>query len=373
MRAFAPGEWHTPVSRGLMEASRDLVILVGPEGRVLDTNERLLAAVGAYREAVVGSAFEGLFEDEATAREAQRATLRDGATKEASLSLRRAGRRGAAARFSLRRLEKGVGVLVIGPDPAGQERQEQTAEAEREALARNERLSALGTLVAGVAHEINNPLTYIQGNLELMLMDVEDARQAVASGATGALPSLADMERALRTALTGTDRIASITRSLRAVARPRTTPMERVDLNDVIRNVGVIAEARVADQTTLEIRPHPRVVPISGSTAEIHQVVLNLLFNALDAVAQTPAGRVRVSTAAEGAWTEIRVEDNGPGIPRSLRPKLFNPFFTTKPQGTGLGLSISHSIVREHGGDITVVSEPGFGAVFVVHLPLARD
>lgn len=222
-----------------------------------------------------------------------------------------------------------------------------------------EKLAAIGTLSAGLAHELNNPIAIISSRVEVMLMDAE------AQG----LP--AQVREDLEVLHRNAQRVARIARGLLSFARP--SPGERgpVDLNQVVEETLLLVERQMAKKgmqfvTMLD----PAIPPIRGDANALQQVVLNLVTNAREAM--DGAGEVRIETALEPGrpgWVRLVVGDTGTGIPPEDLPKIFDPFFTTKPEGTGLGLSVSHGIVRDHGGTAEVQSEPGKGTTFILSFP----
>jgi signal transduction histidine kinase len=242
-------------------------------------------------------------------------------------------------------------------------RGEAAREAMQTQLERAERLASLGTLAAGVAHEINNPLAYVLTNLEFALSRLAE------SGAPKE-----DLE-ALAEARDGAARVRDVVRGLRAFSRPgagRRGPADAgAELEAALRLASNDIRRRARLETSLQ--PVPRVV--SGDH-ELGQVFLNLLLNAAQAIPEGRAGEnvVRVEAGTDSAgWARISVQDSGVGIPPEVQRRIFEPFFTTKPlgTGTGLGLAIAHSIVVAAGGRIEVESEAGRGATFRVLLPPA--
>jgi PAS domain S-box-containing protein len=233
-------------------------------------------------------------------------------------------------------------------------------------LAQSERLAALGTLLAGIAHEMNNPLSYT-------LLGIE---QAIAQLKRLAAPAdeVARLREALDGALHGASRVAAIVGQIRASSRPDVEERGPVDVRAVVD-----AALRVIHN---ELHHRARLVTelgdgapavVTGSSQRLEQVFLNLLVNAVQAL---PDGRaeneIRVAVRVTATREVVaEVSDNGPGIPDDIRSRIFDPFFTTKPVGLGLGLglSICHGIVSNHGGTITVESAPGRGSTFRIVLP----
>jgi PAS domain S-box-containing protein len=262
-------------------------------------------------------------------------------------------------------------------------------------LAAAERLESVGKLAAGVAHEINTPIQFVNDSVYFIrdavheLFQITERLRVLAGGdrsnaaalavLSGDLPYLAQqLPKALERSLDGLKRVAEIVRSMRELAHPDRPEMSEVDVNHVIRNALVVARAEykyVAEVET-DLAPLP---PVRCHAGELNQVMLNLLVNASHAIADVVAnaggrGLISVATRLDGEVVVISVRDTGGGIPENIRHRIFEPFFTTKDvgRGTGQGLAISHNIiVKRHGGSIECVSELGKGTVF--HLRLPRD
>jgi signal transduction histidine kinase len=238
------------------------------------------------------------------------------------------------------------------------EREQKTIEELRLAqkqLLQSEKLAAIGQMAAGIAHELNTPLTYIMGNLELL--------QATDAG-DGQREMLHSIAR-------GAERIKALAHSLLAFSRPSREDPIRLELNGVIERSlelchyqvlkgGVRLEKQLADGT-------PRVMGVSN---QLEMAFINLVVNAIQAMKE--GGQLRVSSGVSGDEVQVRVSDTGPGIPPEVQPSIFEPFFTTKPEGrgTGLGLSTVLMVVERHRGRIEFTSGPG-GTTFVITLPAA--
>jgi PAS domain S-box-containing protein len=253
-----------------------------------------------------------------------------------------------------------AGVISFGIDVTEQKRAEQRRAAIEQLARRSERLAAVGSLAAGLAHELNNPIGIISSRIELMLLDDDDAR-ALPPGVRD------DLEVLHRQA----ERVTRITRGLLSFARQSPAERSPVDLNRVIEEVLLLTRPQIAKTgVRIETLLEPGLPAISGDGAMLQQVMLNLITNAWQA--HDGAGEIRIVTRARREAppaVEVAVEDTGRGIHAADLERIFDPFFTTKSTGTGLGLSITHSIVHEHGGTIDVDSTPGQGTRFVLTFP----
>jgi signal transduction histidine kinase len=248
-------------------------------------------------------------------------------------------------------------------------------------LAQSEKLAALGTLSAGMAHEINNPLAYALGNVDFVLDALPDAQQrlrALGGGEADAVAArLGELADALREGKEGAVRVHHIVEDLKRFGRAEAAQEATLELCEVLDCALRMTASHLRHHATVrrDYRPTPRVRANEG---QLGQVFTNLLMNAAHAVsgatgaASPESNEVVVAMFTDDAGRAVvEIRDSGPGIADDLKGRIFDPFFTTKPvgSGTGLGLSICFSIVESLGGALTVASEPGEGATFRVILP----
>jgi two-component system NtrC family sensor kinase len=230
------------------------------------------------------------------------------------------------------------------------------------------KMASLGELVAGIAHEINNPLAFIlahQGTVERLIGEVAGQSGDAPEPTRKALAKAGDRVRSMRLGLT---RIQDLVVNLRKFSRLDEGEMLSVEVEDAIDNVLALLQHKLGTRIAVERRFHgPR--EIHCTPALLNQVVMNVLGNAADAMPD--GGTITIETALAGEADLIRICDTGPGVPEELRQRIFEPFFTTKPigAGTGLGLAIAYSVVQAHSGTITVEPAPGGGACFVISIP----
>jgi two-component system, NtrC family, sensor histidine kinase HupT/HoxJ len=251
-------------------------------------------------------------------------------------------------------------------------------------LVEQEKMASLGRLVAGVAHELNNPISFVYGNIHTLTR----YRTAIVAYLDAIHGNAGDDEvAALRKRLRiddivddfgpliegtmeGAVRISEIVKNLRRLSFSRLGEVERVDIERLI-NTAVLWAVRTKH---VRVDVHIEVEPelwISGNEGQLHQVIVNLVENAIDAMRSTEMPRLVVSAARRANEILFRISDNGPGIHKDHISHIFEPFFTTKQvgEGTGLGLWISYGIVREHGGELYAANEPNGGATFSFLLP----
>lgn len=248
-----------------------------------------------------------------------------------------------------------AGVGILAEVEAGERRKVTALTA---SVNQAEKLAALGTLAAGIAHEINNPIGVITSRVELMRLDA-DAHQ---------LPKQVrdDLDVVHRQA----GRVARITQGLLSFARKSPRERRSVDLNQIIDDTLVLLEHPLTRAGVRILTARAQGLPrITGDRNALQQVLVNLLTNARDAIAGAGTIEVRTHASADQRQVQLSVRDTGRGIPPEALPRIFEPFFTTKADGTGLGLAISYGIVRDHHGAIEVDSRPDHGTTFTVTLP----
>ena len=245
------------------------------------------------------------------------------------------------------------------------QRREQELRDKQEQLVQAGKLATLGELTTGVAHELNNPLNniglFVGNAIDLVELRVEDRGRIV---------------RELRNAMQQVGKATEIISHLRTFGRVAPVSREAVSMNQVIEQALSLMheQLRLRDiEVELDLSPaHPTVI---GNSIQLEQVLINLLTNARDAVAQSSRKIVHIASDVQAGVINLAVSDTGPGIPEGFEQRIFDPFFTTKEvgRGTGLGLSITYGIIKEHGGTIGVANGPGGGASFFIQLPLASD
>jgi len=239
-----------------------------------------------------------------------------------------------------------------------------------DALRQADRLASVGTLAAGVAHEINNPLTYVLGNLDLMADQVRAAR-------AGKLVDDAfarELQQSIGLAHEGAIRVRDIVLDLKTFSRADDALVGSVDVKSVVESAVRLTHADVR-HTARVVTGHLDVPHIVGSASKLVQVLVNLIINAAHAMPTSrpkDVNEIRIEARAHDGVVVVTVEDNGAGISPAHLSRIFDPFFTTKPvgKGTGLGLTVCHSIVTALGGTISADSEEGRGATFFLRLPV---
>ena len=254
-------------------------------------------------------------------------------------------------------------------------------------LVRNEQLASLGRLVAGVAHELNNPISFVYANthaLEKYTSRFETYFDAVQSGSSRqdliALReelrldrTLKNLRSAINGAKDGAERVRDIVEDLRRLSAEGTGDIVGFDLMTTTRTAAdwVIRGTKTPVNMSFPADSHGQAL---GNPGHVQQIVMNLVQNAIDALLDSPAPQIKFNAFRRGDHIVLHVLDNGPGIPEDVASAIFDPFFTTKPvgKGTGLGLSISHKIAEEHGGALILAQTGADGTCFELSLPAER-
>lgn len=382
----------------LLTAMSDVLVACDEAGRIEETNAALCELVGRDEAALRGTPLRELIADAASAqrlRSTMGALPRTGATVEIDLrdaqgqpvpvDLNVTPRFGAAGRR--------VGHVLVGRPLGELKRAYHQLREAHEALKRtqqqllhSEKMASLGRLVAGVAHELNNPISFVLGNVHALRRYTERLREYLGAIHADAPQDeqarlraklridrlLDDLPSLMEGTLEGAQRTADIVQGLKRFSAMDREERAPVELNGVIERA--IHWVRKGTAPAFEVHWTPGApVSVMGSAGQLLQVVMNLVQNAYDAAVlrhpQAPALWITMETPGERV--RLRLRDNGPGIAPEHLSRLFDPFFTTKPvgKGTGLGLSISYGLVEQHGGTLAAGNAAEGGAEFVVELP----
>jgi two-component system NtrC family sensor kinase len=342
-------------NEGVIESSPAGIAVLDRERRVTSANLAFAALVGLERPAILGIDIARVLPVDLPAPSAESADTNDSTTRREGLlevswcDLVTGGERHLQIGLSPLAGSAGALVLVV---------QDVTERMNIEAEMREkDRLAALGMLAAGVAHEVNTPITGISSYAQMLLSETaeSDPRYEI----------LKKVERQ-------TFRASRIVNSLLDFARDKSGEMVPVDLPQLLREAAELLRERLAARrVTLSWGSQCEAAQVLGNDGELQQVFTNLMLNAMEALNGQPGGELRLSLETAADKVTATIEDNGPGIPAAVLERIFQPFFSTKigQGGTGLGLSVTHGIVRRHGGDIRVDSQVGRGTRFTIELP----
>jgi signal transduction histidine kinase len=242
-------------------------------------------------------------------------------------------------------------------------------------LAQTEKMASIGLLAASLAHEINNPLSYVLSNLEFALEGLSPYELSHPARGEVDRAQLGEIAAALRDAAAGAKRVRALARDLRDFARTQPGDRQALDVRPVLRGAAKMVAHEVQQRAQLVEELH-ETPPVLASEAKLGQVFVNLILNAAQALPRGKARehRITLRVQAEKEWVVAEVHDTGSGIPPEVAPHIFEPFFTTKPagEGTGLGLFICRRELQALDGDLEFEGAPGAGSVFRVRLPAAR-
>ena len=384
----------------VLASMSDALIVCDVAGRIQQVNRALEALVGRSGEELTGEAFYRLF------AEADRDTLRtfpqiirNAAVTDCEVRLLDAAGepRPVAMNCTSRFDQRGrlVGMVLIARD-VGElrrayedlDRAHTELQQAQHQLVQSEKMASLGRMIAGVAHELNNPIAFISGNVHVLQRYADRLRRyldAVHDGVDSTERErlrtelridelLADLDALVDGTREGAERVASLVEELRRYTSGSRGEPEAFDLVPLVATAvqWVRKGTRNPPAIYLDL---PESAPMRGYSGQLHQVFVNLLQNAVDAVAEQEDGAVRVRGRREGDRVIVRVQDNGPGLEPDVMGKLFEPFFTNKPvgQGTGLGLYIAFETVAEHEGTLEAANQADGGAELRVLLPLDTD
>ncbi|WP_249130297.1 ATP-binding protein [Bradyrhizobium sp. AUGA SZCCT0283] len=284
-----------------------------------------------------------------------------------------------------------VGLVLIGR-PVGELRRAYTELAAahqdlrqaQKQLVFSEKMAALGRLVAGVAHELNNPISFVFGNMHALKRYGGRLTKYLQAIDQGESPDrllelrdslkidriLLDVGPLVEGTLEGAERVSEIVQDLRRFSSSQTEPLESFNVSRVVRTAisWVVKTTRIKPEVVLDL---PDRLEVVGRRGPVHQIMVNLVQNAIDVMAEQPEQKLIVSGVREGQWVVVRVRDFGPGMSATAMKRLFEPFFTTKPigKGTGLGLYVSYGLAEELGGQLEGANHEEGGAVFTLRLP----
>ncbi|MEM1170738.1 MAG: ATP-binding protein [Cyanobacteria bacterium P01_H01_bin.35] len=257
-------------------------------------------------------------------------------------------------------------------------------------LIQTEKMSSLGEMVAGIAHEINNPVSFIHGNISHLqeytqnIFDLLNLYQQLYPDSHPQIEDLmdeididyiiSDLPQIISSMNIGTDRIQNIVVSLRNFSRLDESKVKSADIHEGIDNTLLILSHKLKQGVKI-LKNYGDLPLVECYPAQLNQVFMNIIANAIDAMLESDTQQKQIVIQTEKVAEDkvmVKIRDNGPGIPPAVKDKIFNPFFTTKPvgKGTGLGLSISYQIIEKHGGKIEVISQPGKGTEFAIALPV---
>ncbi len=385
----------------VLTSMSDLLMVCSRAGVIESVNAALASLLGIDAESLHGRTVFDLFADEESRQHAGRLFADQSGLVVEDVEMLLKAANGSAIPVSLNCTPRYNGVgkmlgMVITGRPVGELRRAYQAlrrahedlKTTQQQLIHSEKMASLGRLVAGVAHELNNPISFVYGNTLVMKRYAERLARYLVAIHGGMPPAerealrgelridrlLDDLPSLIDGTVEGAERTRDIVDALKRFSATDRDERRAFDLVEVIeRAVQWVCKA-TADQFEVSVNL-PTVLMVMGSPGQVQQVIMNLVQNAADATENARERRLDISSRADEGEAVIEFRDSGPGIPAENLDKLFDPFFTTKPvgRGTGLGLAISYGIVERHGGKLAVSNHPKGGALFCLSLPLAKE
>ncbi|OIQ73048.1 C4-dicarboxylate transport sensor protein DctB [mine drainage metagenome] len=387
----------------LLTAMSDVLIACNQDGLIEETNAALCELVGQTEQALRGRAMSELLADAQSVQRWHLATFHSASHDMAPVEINLRDATGQAIPVDMNctpRLDSAgrqVGQVLVGR-PMGELKRayRQLREAHealktaQQQLLQSEKMASLGRLVAGVAHELNNPISFVLGNVHVLqrystrltrylqaLHRLDLPAPVIALRQELRIdPLLADLPSLMDGTLEGAQRTTDIVNGLKRFSTTDKEDVTQVELNAVVERA--IHWVQKGTAPHFEIHwTHGADCHVLGNAGQLLQVMMNLIQNACDAASTktNPQPRLQISLVPDGSTVHLHFADNGPGIAPEHLSKVFDPFFTTKSvgQGTGLGLSISYGIVQQHGGQLSCANGPQGGAVFTLSLPRSED
>lgn len=347
---------HFPLDdEQVMESIATAVIITDVEGNIIRFNKAAEYMFGLARKEAIGTKyFYGMAsEEESRMQQVFNYVLQKGKTfcgQDVSFWMRNGHQLVLNPHVSLLRdkNDNGIGIIMIVEDVTEKRLMERI-------MQRKEKLTAVGELAMGIAHELRNPLSAIKGFTRIIQADLEPAN-----------PNQEYLEIIIKEV----DRISRLSQEMLNSARdPQLSQYVAVQINDVIeQSVKDFKMEKYLLQAYIELRIEPDLPMIWGEPERLKHVMMNLLYNAYQALDNS--GYIYIDTNLEGDWVKIRVSDTGSGIAPDRLERIFDPFYTTKLEGNGLGLAFVHSIIDQHWGYVEVKSDPGRGTIFSIKLPI---
>ena len=340
----------------------DLVVVCNPDGRVVHVNQAFSARAGIPRHEVIDRPLDQLIAPgtrELLGRALARPPGPDGSVVRAEIE--DPALKGTFLMTVTPLIDEGgrpTGAVLVARDVTPHAQLEAERAELRNKLIQSEKLAALGQFVAGIAHELNNPLQGVLGHLELLR-------------ATNAFPK--SVRRDVRTIYREADRAAKIVRNLLVFAGSRRLVRKRVSVNAVLARVFSLRSAAFRAENIDLVHDRTDHLPrVKADPLMLQQAFLNIVLNAEQAIGMNGRIETRKALLADPPRLLVEIRDTGPGLPAEVLPRIFEPFYTTKEvgKGTGLGLAIAYGIIQEHGGQISAANHPDGGAIFRVQLPV---